>query len=31
MSEFVSTRLGLDGVQSKHKGLYWFGQEWPYV
>jgi hypothetical protein len=31
MSEFVSTRLGPDGVQNGHKGLYWFGQEWPYV
>jgi hypothetical protein len=27
MSEFVSARLGPDGVQSVHKGLYWFGQE----
>jgi hypothetical protein len=30
-SKFVSVRLGLDGVQSRHKGLYWFEQEWPYV
>jgi hypothetical protein len=25
MSEFVSARLGLDGVQSGHMGVYWFG------
>jgi hypothetical protein len=31
MSEFVSMRLGPDGVQSGHKGLYWFRQECPYV
>jgi hypothetical protein len=31
MSEFVSARLGLDGVQSGHKDVYWFGHEWPYV
>jgi hypothetical protein len=30
-SEFVSARLGPDGVQSGHKDLYWFGQEWPYI
>jgi hypothetical protein len=30
-SEFVSARLGLDGVQYGHKGLYWFGQRFPYV
>jgi hypothetical protein len=24
-------RLGPDDVQSGHKGVYWFGQEWPYV
>jgi hypothetical protein len=28
-SEFVSARVGPDGVQSGYKGLYWFGQEWP--
>jgi hypothetical protein len=27
----VSARLGLDGVQSGHKDVYWFGQKWPYV
>jgi hypothetical protein len=26
-SEFVSARLDPDGVQSGHKGVYWFGQE----
>jgi hypothetical protein len=31
MSEFVFVRLGPDDVQSRHKGVYWFGQEWPYV
>jgi hypothetical protein len=31
MSEFVSARLGPNGVQSGHKGVYWFWQEWPYV
>jgi hypothetical protein len=31
MSEFVSARLDPDGVQSGHKGVYWFGQERPYV
>jgi hypothetical protein len=31
MSEFVSAHLGLGGVQSRHKGVYWFGQERPYV
>jgi multidrug transporter EmrE-like cation transporter len=30
-SEFVSTRLDPDDVQSGHKGIYWFGQEWSYV
>jgi hypothetical protein len=25
MSEFVSARLGTDGVQSGHMGVYWFG------
>jgi hypothetical protein len=30
-NEFVSARLGPDDVQSGYKGLYWFGQEWPYV
>jgi hypothetical protein len=27
ISEFVSARLGPDGVESRHKGLYWFRQE----
>jgi hypothetical protein len=27
----VTARLGLDGMQSGHKSLYWFGQECPYV
>jgi hypothetical protein len=31
MSEFVSARQGPDGVQSAHKGVYWFGQERLYV
>jgi hypothetical protein len=31
MSKFVSARLGLDGVQSGHKDVYWFGHERPYV
>jgi hypothetical protein len=26
-SEFVSMHLGPDGVQSRHKGLYWFAQK----
>jgi hypothetical protein len=30
-SEFISARLGPDGVQSRHKGIYWFKQEWSYV
>jgi len=30
-SKFVTARLGLDGVQCEHKGLYWFRQECPYV
>jgi hypothetical protein len=30
-SKFVSARLGPDGVQCGHKGLYWFGQRCPYV
>jgi hypothetical protein len=30
-SEFVSARLGPNSVRSGHKGVYWFGQEWPYV
>jgi hypothetical protein len=31
MTKFVSMRLGLDGVQSGHKDVYWFRHEWPYV
>jgi hypothetical protein len=31
MSEFVSMHLGQDGVQCGHKGLYWFGQKYPYI
>jgi hypothetical protein len=31
MSEFVTVHLGLDGVQSGHKDVYWFWQERPYV
>jgi hypothetical protein len=31
MSKFVSAHLGLDGVQSGHKDVYWFEHEWPYV
>jgi hypothetical protein len=30
-SKFVSVHLGPDGVQCRHKGLYWFGQRCPYV
>jgi hypothetical protein len=30
-SKFVSARRGLDGVQSGHKDVYWFGHERPYV
>jgi hypothetical protein len=30
-SKFVSAHLGPDGVQCGHKGLYWFGQKYPYV
>jgi hypothetical protein len=30
-SKFVFARLDPDGVQSGHKGLYWFRQELPYV
>jgi hypothetical protein len=30
-SEFVYVCLGLDGVQCRHEGLEWFGQECPYV
>jgi hypothetical protein len=30
-SKFVSARLGLDGVQSGHKDVYWFGHERPYI
>jgi hypothetical protein len=31
MSKFISARLGLDGVQSGHKDIYWFRHERPYV
>jgi hypothetical protein len=31
MSKFVTARLGLDGVQCEHKGLYWFRQECSYI
>jgi hypothetical protein len=30
-SKFVSARLSLDGVQSGHKDVYWFGHERPNV
>jgi hypothetical protein len=30
-SEFIYVHLGLDGVQSEHKDVYWFKHEWPYV
>jgi hypothetical protein len=30
-SKFVFMRLGLDGVQSGHKDVYWFGHERPYI
>jgi hypothetical protein len=30
-SEFVSARLDPDGVQSRHKDVYWFRHERPYV
>jgi hypothetical protein len=31
MSKFASVRLGSDGVQYGHKGLYWCGKKCPYI